>query len=175
MGDDQRRPRGTDRPLPIEHRGHVRACQRPAACTLASPDHAREDQLTVASHTHLLSRCLWPTKRRSWLLYDVWVDELLDPDALSDDPFEVDAQAVHLFKHPYLGLDDVYEAWRSAPLFYPAKPPAHWLMVAEVSGRVLIVPIAPARDHDPSRCRPIGCYEATPGLASTYRRDRDHA
>jgi hypothetical protein len=101
------------------------------------------------------------------------VSDLLDIDLLGDDPFEVDAQAAHLFKHPNLGMQDVVDVWESDPLFYPAKPPAHWLMVAEVEGRVLVVPIAPAREADPSRCRPIGCYEAAPGLASTYRRDRD--
>jgi hypothetical protein len=101
------------------------------------------------------------------------VGDLLDPDLLGDDPFEVDSQAAHLFKHPHLGLHDVVDVWENAPTFYPAKPPAHWLMVAEVEGRVLIVPIAPARDKDSHRCRPIGCYEAASGLASTYRRDRD--
>lgn len=45
--------------------------------------------------------------------------ELLDLD-----PFEVDDQAAHLFKHPHLGLADVREVWMSDPLFYPAKPPA---------------------------------------------------
>ncbi|HZT66947.1 MAG TPA: hypothetical protein VFA11_14255 [Acidimicrobiales bacterium] len=53
-----------------------------------------------------------------------------DIDVLDDDdPFEVDDQVAHLFKHAVLGLDDVYEVWQSNPLFYPAKPPAHWLMV----------------------------------------------
>ena len=95
------------------------------------------------------------------------VDELDD-----DSPFEVDTQAAHLFKHPGLGLDDIEEAWMSDPLFYPAGPPAHWLMVAEVSGRVLMVPLAPSRSGDPTRCRPIGCYVAAVHLARRYRRDR---
>ncbi|WP_114453576.1 hypothetical protein [Halopolyspora algeriensis] len=99
--------------------------------------------------------------------------ERFNPDLLDDeDPFEIDSQAVHLFKHPHLGLEDVDDVWFSDPLFYPAKPPAHWLMCGEVSGRVLVVPLAPARTGDPRRCRPIGCYEATSGLASQYRRDR---
>ena len=50
---------------------------------------------------------------------------------------------------PHLGLDDVMDAWSNDPLFYPA------------------------RSGDPSKCRPIGCYEASSGLAATYRRDRD--
>jgi hypothetical protein len=100
-------------------------------------------------------------------------EERFDPDALDDeDPFEIDAQAAHLFKHPRLGIDDINDVWASEPLFYPAKPPAHWLMCAEVSGRVLVVPLAPSRSSDPRRCRPIGCYEASPGLASHYRNDR---
>ena len=48
--------------------------------------------------------------RRSRLLYTDRVDELLDLDLLDDqNPFEIDAQAAHLFKHPHLGLDDVYD------------------------------------------------------------------
>lgn len=99
--------------------------------------------------------------------------ERFDPDLLDDeDPFEIDAQAAHLFKHPHLGIEDINDVWSSDPLLYPAKPPAHWLMCAELAGRVLAVPLAPARSGHPSRCRPIGCYEASPGLTSQYRRDR---
>lgn len=98
---------------------------------------------------------------------------MLDLDLLDDfDPFEIDQQAAHLFKHPHLGLADVLEIWASDPLFYPAKPPAHWLMVAEVTGRVPVVPLAPARSGDPSRCRPIGCYVAATHLARRYLEDR---
>jgi hypothetical protein len=100
-------------------------------------------------------------------------EERFDLDLLDDeDPFEIDAQAAHLFKHPNLGIDDIHDVWVSDPLFYPATPPAHWLMCAEVAGRVLVVPLAPARSGNPGRCRPIGCYEASAGLASQYRRDR---
>lgn len=67
---------------------------------------------------------------------------------------------------------DIYEVWRSDPLFYPAIPPAHWLMVSEVSGRVLVVPLALPNSGDQTKCRPIGCYEASPGLAGRYREDR---
>ena len=99
--------------------------------------------------------------------------QLLAIDLLDEhDPFEVDDQAAHLFKHPYLGLDDVRDVWASDPLFYPAKPPAHWLMVAEVSGEVLVVPPAPSRTGDPSRCRPIGCYRAAHHLVTRYWEDR---
>jgi len=82
-------------------------------------------------------------------------DGLFDLDLLDDeDPFEIDTQAAHLFKHPHLGIDDIHEVWVSDPMFYPAKPPAHWLMVAEVDGTVFMVPLAPSRDGNPGRCRP---------------------
>ncbi len=84
--------------------------------------------------------------------------ELFDLDQLDDnDPFEIDRQAAHLFKHAGLGIDDIQDVWQSDPLFYPAKSPAHWLMVAEVHGEILVVPLAPSNSNDPTRCRPIGC------------------
>ena len=96
-----------------------------------------------------------------------------DVDALDEDwPFEIDQQAAHLFKHPELGLDDVADVWASDPIFYPAKPPAHWVMVAETGGRVLTVPLPPSRSGHPRRCRPIGCYIASDHLARRYREDR---
>lgn len=99
--------------------------------------------------------------------------ELVDLDGLDDeDPFEVDSQLAHLFKHAGLGLDDVRDVWSSDPLFYPAKPPAHWLMVGDVAGRVLVVPIAPSASGDPHKCRPIGCYDAAGHLVARYREDR---
>ncbi len=98
---------------------------------------------------------------------------LFDLDELAeDDPFEIDDQAAHLFKHAPLGIDDVYEAWRSEPLFYPASPPAHWLMVAEIAGDVLVVPLAAPDSDDRTKCRPIGCYRAAKHLADRYREDR---
>lgn len=100
-------------------------------------------------------------------------DYLFDIDLLdSDDPFEIDEQAAHLFKHAPLGTADIYEVWQADPLFYPAIPPAHWLMVAEVAGRVLVVPLAPPDSGDSSQCRPIGCYLASKYLADAYRSDR---
>lgn len=97
----------------------------------------------------------------------------LDIETLSADPFEVDSQVAHLFKHPRLGLDDIRDVWTSDPLFYDADPPAHWLMVAEVNKQVLVVPIAPSRTGDPTRCRPIGCYAASYEQTISYLRDRD--
>ncbi len=100
-------------------------------------------------------------------------EALFDLDLLDDgDPFEIDDQAAHLFKHTPLGIDDIYDVWISAPLFYAAIPPAHWLMVAEVAGQILVVPLAPPHSGDPTRCRPIGCYLASQHLAQQFRRDR---
>jgi hypothetical protein len=67
---------------------------------------------------------------------------------------------------------DIYEARNAEPLFYPAKPPAQWLMVAEVAGEVLVVLLAPSDSGDPTRCRPIGCYLAAKHLADRYREVR---
>jgi len=54
------------------------------------------------------------------------VAQRFDLGLLDDDEvFEVDAQAAHLFKHPHLGVDDIYDVWASDPLFYPTIPPAH--------------------------------------------------
>lgn len=98
---------------------------------------------------------------------------LLGIDLLDDeDPFEIDEQAAHLFKHAPYGIEDVYEVWEADPIFYPAKPPADWLMVAEVAGNVLTVPLAKPDSRDPSKCRPIGCYPAARVLAERYRTDR---
>ena len=100
-------------------------------------------------------------------------EDLFDIEALDDEwPFEIDDQRAHLFKHPHLGIEDVAEVWAADPLFYPARPPAHWLMVAEVAGSVLVVPLAPSRDGDPKLCRPVGCYVAAEHLATRYREDR---
>jgi hypothetical protein len=56
--------------------------------------------------------------------------------------------------------------------FTPPNLPRIWLMVAEVEGTVLMVPLAPARDGNPTRCRPIGCYPASKHLADRDRSDR---
>jgi hypothetical protein len=43
-------------------------------------------------------------------------EERFDPDLLDDkDPFEIDAQAAHLFKHPRLGIDDINDVWAGEP------------------------------------------------------------
>lgn len=94
--------------------------------------------------------------------------DLLD----DDDSFEITDQLPHLFKHGALGLPDIVDVWQSDPPFCPATPPAHWLMVAEVNGAVLVVPLAPSDSGDATRCRPIGCYEAASHLITLYMEDR---
>ena len=34
----------------------------------------------------------------------------------------------HLFRHPYLGMDDIYDVRAANPLLCSAISPAHWLM-----------------------------------------------
>ena len=83
---------------------------------------------------------------------------MFDLDRLDDtDPFEIDRQAAHIFKHHPFGIGDIYEIWNSDPLFYPAKPPAHWLMVAEIAGQVVVVPLAPSDHDDPTNPVSTGC------------------
>jgi hypothetical protein len=103
----------------------------------------------------------------------VEVADLFDIDALDeDDPFEIDTQAAHLFEHAPFGIDDVFEVWQSDPLFYPAMPPAHWLMVARIGSDVLVVPLVPPDSGTVTQCRPIGCYLAAKHLADRYVEDR---
>lgn len=103
----------------------------------------------------------------------MWTQDPFDLDLLDDrDPFEIDRQAAHLFKHGSLGVDDILEVWQSNPLFYPAKPPADWLMVSSVGGLVLVVPLAPPDSGNPAKCRPIGCYVAPARLGKQYMEDR---
>jgi len=113
-----------------------------------------------------------PTRTYPFVVHSVTA-EPFDLDLLDEEePFEIDDQAAHLFKHSVLGIEDIHDVWRSDPLFYPAKLPAHWLMVSEVAGHVLVVPLAPPESNEPTRCRPIGCYGAATHLAARYRKDR---
>jgi hypothetical protein len=60
------------------------------------------------------------------------------------------------------------------PLAITERSSRLWVCRIESRDRdtVLMVPLAPARDGNPKRCRPIGCYEASKHLANQYRRDR---
>ena len=95
-----------------------------------------------------------------------------DVEALDEvDPFEVDDQLIHLYKHEGMDLCDVYEVWTDSPLFYPGKDdgPADWLMVGQVPGDTLLVPLMPG--SRPSRARPIGVYPVKGQLDRQYRED----
>lgn len=89
------------------------------------------------------------------------------------DPFEVDTQLVHLFAHEGMDLVDVEEVWADNPIFYPAREDgeADWLMVGEVTGDILLVPLAAGRR--PNKARPIGVYKAGVNLAQRYREDSE--
>ncbi len=51
------------------------------------------------------------------------MDHIDDDDAFASGP-----RPVHLFRHPHLGVDDIYDAWAAKPLSCPAISSAHWLM-----------------------------------------------
>jgi hypothetical protein len=91
----------------------------------------------------------------------------LDPD----DPFEVDDQIAHLYKHEKLGLEDAFEVLDDDPRFYPATyKPAHWLLTGEVpGGDILAVPLCPGSTLQ--KARPIGVYPAPRWLDRQYRMD----
>ncbi|MEX0698525.1 MAG: hypothetical protein WD354_02225 [Acidimicrobiia bacterium] len=99
-----------------------------------------------------------------------------DPTLLdASEPFEIDTQLSHLFKHAGLSVDDVYDVFFGRPLFYPAKEdgPADWLMVGEVPGGVVLcVPLAPSRTGRPDVARPIGVYQASRRLKDRYLQGR---
>lgn len=97
-------------------------------------------------------------------------DSRFDLDLLDeDDPFEIDDQLAHLFKHNGVDPADLYELWESAPAFYPAKPPAHWMMLGIIDGKPVLAPLAPARDGRTDKCRPIGMYQGTRHDEEFYR------
>jgi len=110
-----------------------------------------------------------------------------DPSKLDDDdPFEVDADNwPHLYKHTFvrpdgrpvrIELPDVLDLyiWNEA-LYYPAdlaKGDAHWLLVGEIEGVMITVPLALPKSGDPAKCRPIGIYPAAADEKDRYIEDR---
>jgi hypothetical protein len=100
--------------------------------------------------------------------------ERFDYEDLDDlDPFEMDEQRIHLFKHEGMDAIDIFEVWADDPRFYEGSEegPADWLMAGEVTGDTLLVPLA--RGHEPNKARPIGVYQLRRGarLDRQYRRD----
>ena len=102
----------------------------------------------------------------------------------SRDPFEVDAKNwPHLFKHFFqrggrpvrIGLEEIMDLYIwDAARYYPADLAAgnaHWLMVGDVEGIIVCVPLAPSRSGDAKKCRPIGIYQAAAEEVKSYLRD----
>jgi hypothetical protein len=103
----------------------------------------------------------------------------LDPE----EPFEIDERNLpHLYKHLptkggrliRVGAEDLLDAYLFGdPVFFRAeRGPAEWLMMAEIPGLVIVVPLAPTRSGDPTRCRPIGLYRASIAEARRYKEAR---
>lgn len=89
-----------------------------------------------------------------------WAKEF-DPDQLDqDDPFEIDhGNDHHLAKHAPFTAEDLYDAFMDHPVFVDAPhEPAHLLMIAEIPGDMVVVPVMPARE--PTQVRPIGIWRA---------------
>ncbi len=92
--------------------------------------------------------------------------EDLDPQ----DPFEIDERnRPHLAKHPPFTEEDLWEALEGDPVFFPAKPPAEWLMVSRVPGYTVVVPLL--QGSSPTRLRPIGIYEASDSMKERYENE----
>ncbi|HWL41296.1 MAG TPA: hypothetical protein VNQ73_00030 [Ilumatobacter sp.] len=94
----------------------------------------------------------------------------LDLDRLNqDDPFEVDqVNAAHLAKHDHFATDDLYDAFADNPIFVGAPhEPALWLMIAEIPGDIVIIPLMRARN--PTQVRPIGIYRANTRYRKVFR------
>jgi hypothetical protein len=104
----------------------------------------------------------------------------LDPE----DPFEVDeGNRAHLHKHVandagrqiVIGPDDLLDVFLfGEPIFYPAdqsKGDAEWIMIGEVPGVLLTIPLARARPGNTAKCRPIGIYQASENERRRYRED----
>jgi len=61
-----------------------------------------------------------------------------------------------------VGPEDVLDAYiYGDPAFYEAEPAgsADWLMIGQIPGLVICVPIAPPNSGNVRFCRPIGIYK----------------
>ena len=103
--------------------------------------------------------------------------DLFDPV----DPFEIDDEnRPHLYKHlPYVsgrhvavGVEEILDVYLLGdPMYEPGREDgkADWIMIGETPGIVLKVPLAPPKEPDPTKCRPIGLYRANAGERKRYR------
>lgn len=79
-----------------------------------------------------------------------------------------DWNAPHLAKHQPYTQEDVYDAFFDSPIFVDAPhEPALWLMIAEVPGDIVIIPLMEATRSD--QLRPIGIYSASYTHREVYR------
>jgi len=96
---------------------------------------------------------------------------LLDPN----DPFEFnDRNRAHLAKHAPFTEETLFDAWADPGMFFAVAADdraADWLMIADVGGTIVQVPLAPPHSGDPRQCRPIGVYPATPAQMRRYREE----
>lgn len=95
----------------------------------------------------------------------------LDVDQLDqDDPLEIDDDnAPHLAKHEPFTSDDSLDAFFDNPVFVDAPhEPALWIMIAEIPGEIVLVPLMRARRRD-DQVRPIGIYRAGHRYREVYR------
>lgn len=111
--------------------------------------------------------------------------EPFDLDGLDpEDPFEIDMGSLpHTYKHFFwrdgrqvkVDLRDILDLYLwGAARYYEAPPEAgdaHWLMVGEIEGLLVTVPLAPPNSGDPAKCRPIGIFTTGSGLRKKYLED----
>jgi len=109
-----------------------------------------------------------------------WFDyDRLDPE----NPLEIDdGNRVHLLKHlptddrgqsVAVGVNDILDLYvLGNPVYDPARKGgwADWLMVGEVPGLIICVPLAQPKSGDVRFCRPIGIYKAPAALRDRYLR-----
>ena len=93
------------------------------------------------------------------------------------------ASLPHFYKHFFsrddrpikIELDDVLSLYLWGAVRYYEAPPeagdAHWLMVGEIDGVLITVPLAPPKSGDPAKCRPIGIFKTGSGLRTKYLED----
>jgi|SRR5215207_1821469 len=99
-----------------------------------------------------------------------------DPSLVEpNDPFELDDwNRAHLAKYAPFTEESVLDAWADPGMFFAIAADdrsADWLMIADVGGAIVQVPLAPSQSGDPRRCRPIGVYAATAAQIERYREE----
>lgn len=108
--------------------------------------------------------------------------ERFDLDGLDPkEPFEIDMESLpHFYKHFFLRdgrpikveLEDILGLYLWGAVRYYEAPTeagdAHWLLVGEIDGLLVTVPLAPPNSGDPGKCRPIGIFMTGSGLRKKY-------